>query len=98
MRVAIVGAGKIGTTLGQLWSEHGHEVVYTFSRDPAALAARAAAAGGTAAEPPDAVRGAGAVLLATPGTLVAEAAAQLGALDRVPLIDATNYGPGAGGI
>jgi predicted dinucleotide-binding enzyme len=98
MLVAIVGAGKIGTTLGELWSRAGHEVVYTLSRDPAALADRAAAAGGSAAEPSDAARGAGAVLLATPGTLVPAALAAVGPLDGVPLIDATNYGPGAGAI
>jgi 8-hydroxy-5-deazaflavin:NADPH oxidoreductase len=98
MRVAIVGAGKIGTTLGELWSRAGHEVVYTFSRDQVTLAERAAAAGGTAAEPADAVRDAGAVLLATPGTLVSQAVAALGPLDGATLIDATNYGPGASGI
>jgi 8-hydroxy-5-deazaflavin:NADPH oxidoreductase len=98
VRIAIVGAGKIGTTLGQIWAERGHEVVYTFSRDPAVLAERAAAAGGTAAEPADAVRGAGAVLLSAPGSLVPDAVEALGPLDGVPLIDATNYGPGAAGI
>ena len=37
MRIAIVGAGKIGTTLGEIWSRAGHDVVSTFARDQAAL-------------------------------------------------------------
>src|SRR4051812_2912321 len=98
MRIAVVGAGKIGTTLGEIWSHAGHDVVYTFARDLAALEERAAAAGGTAADPADAVQGAGAILLSVPGTTVPDALAALGPLDGTLLIDATNYGPGAAGV
>ena len=33
MRIAVIGAGKVGTALGGRWSEAGHEVVYGV-RDP----------------------------------------------------------------
>jgi len=98
VRIAIVGAGKIGTTLGEIWSRAGHEVVYAFARDRTALEERAAAAGGTAADPVEAVQGAGAILLSVPGGTVPDALAALGPLDSVPLVDATNYGPGAAGV
>ena len=34
MKIAIIGAGKVGTTLGQRWSQCGHTVAYGV-RDPA---------------------------------------------------------------
>ena len=34
MQIAIIGAGKVGTTLGQRWSQCGHTIAYGV-RDPA---------------------------------------------------------------
>ena len=62
MRIAILGAGRVGTALGQRWADLDHEVVYGVrapgdARD-ATLAERAEAA--------DAVIGADAVVVALP--------------------------------
>ena len=28
MKIAIIGAGNVGTTLGRAWQRHGHEIAY----------------------------------------------------------------------
>ncbi len=82
MRVAVIGAGKIGGTLGGKWEEAGHEVVYGL-RDPS----KKEGAKTTAA----ALHGADAVLLAVPGGAVVEFVhAHAKGLDGKVVIDATN--------
>ncbi len=44
MRVGIVGSGRIGGNAGKLFARAGHEVMFSFSRDPAKLEALAAEA------------------------------------------------------
>ena len=86
-RIAVIGGGNIGGTIGEGWRKAGHEVAFA-SRSP---------------EPPrtvsipDAIAGAEVVLLATPGAAVPELLAEHGAaLDGRVVIDATNDmgGPG----
>jgi predicted dinucleotide-binding enzyme len=86
-RIAVIGGGNIGGTIGEGWRKAGHEVAFA-SRSP---------------EPPrtvsisDAIAGAEVVLLATPGAAVPELLAEHGAaLDGRVVIDATNdlAGPG----
>lgn len=93
MRIAIIGAGNVGGTLGRVWSTAGHEVVFGV-RDPQAEKARAAvrAAGGRAraAFPADAAAEAEVVLLATPWQATVEAVEGLGSLAGKVVIDATN--------
>lgn len=80
MRIAVIGAGNIGRTLGGKWAGAGHDVVYG-SRTPNA---------GTAAVP-DAVAGAEVVLISVPGPAAREVVAGLGeALRGKVVIDATN--------
>ena len=81
MKIAVIGSGNIGGTLGAAWTRAGHDVVYG-SRNP---------------EPPDkvaigdAVAAAEAVLVAIPGGAVQEFAAAHGeALADRLVIDATN--------
>lgn len=81
MRIAVIGSGNIGGTLGSAWLRAGHEVRYG-SRNP---------------EPPDsvsiadAIDGSEVVLLAVPGDAVAGFAEANGAAlgDKI-VIDATN--------
>jgi 8-hydroxy-5-deazaflavin:NADPH oxidoreductase len=87
MRIAVLGAGKIGRTLGGKWVDAGHRVVYGVRRPSKP---------GTAAVA-DAVRDAEVVLLAVPGAVAKDVVSSL----RVDLvgkvvIDATNdvLGPG----
>jgi len=94
LRIAVVGAGNIGGTLGRKWVAAGHEVALGVrdTGDERARALRAELGERTrVATIPDAVAGADAVLLAVPGKVAAETAAGLGAaLDGRIVIDATN--------
>jgi predicted dinucleotide-binding enzyme len=103
MRIAMIGAGNVGGTLGRRWAELGHEVVFGI-RDPergdsAVKGGGALPKGASVAAPADAVRGAQAVVLTTPWLAVPEAlrevGADAGALRGAVLLDATNpIGPG----
>ena len=89
MRIAVIGAGNIGRTLGDGWARAGHDVVY---------GVRTPGAPGTAAVA-DAVTDAEVVLLAVPGGAAGSVLASLGgALDGVIVIDATNDVHGAGSL
>jgi predicted dinucleotide-binding enzyme len=77
-RVGIVGAGRIGGNLAGLLARAGHDVVVSFSTDPAkpaALAAQVGARAGTAAE---AVRHGELVVLSVPWAVVDTALAEAG--------------------
>jgi predicted dinucleotide-binding enzyme len=79
--IAVIGSGTIGSTIGEAWRRAGHEVVYA-SRSPQSPRTVAIA---------DAIAGAEAVPLATPGAAVPELLASHGdALDGRLVIDATN--------
>jgi 8-hydroxy-5-deazaflavin:NADPH oxidoreductase len=87
MKIAVIGAGNIGRTLGGAWDAAGHDVVY---------GARTPGASGTASIA-DAVAGAGTVVLAIPGPAAKELIASLGeALSDRVVIDATNDVQGTG--
>jgi len=86
MKIAVIGTGHIGSTLGQRWRAAGHEVVYG-SR----AGSRTGPDGAPALPPGDAVTGADVVVLAVPGGAVAEVVAGLGpALAGRVVIDAAN--------
>jgi 8-hydroxy-5-deazaflavin:NADPH oxidoreductase len=95
VRIAIVGAGRIGGNAARLWSRVGHEVVICFSRHPAELGARATELGGDvrAAAPADAVLDADVVMLAVPWGAIDQAL--VGPLAGKVVLDATNqFGAG----
>ena len=88
MRIAIIGAGNVGGTLGRRFADAGHDVTFAV-RDPSEGAS--AVKGGEAlpaharvASVPDAVNGVEVVVLATPW------GAERGALDGIVLVDVTN--------
>jgi 8-hydroxy-5-deazaflavin:NADPH oxidoreductase len=86
MRIAVIGTGHIGGTLGGKWQAAGHDVIY---------GGRSAGADGPDGKPvttvADALDGADVVLFAVPGPAVADvAAANATALDGKVVIDATN--------
>lgn len=86
MKIAVIGTGNIGGTLGQRWNVAGHEVVY---------ASRAGSGTGPGEAPVlavgEALTGAEVVLLAVPGGAVAEVVAANGAaLAGKVVIDAAN--------
>ncbi len=98
MRIAVIGAGNVGGTLGRRWAEAGHEVVFGVRRpEEGGAAVKGGAelpAGARVATTREAVQGADAVVLATSWEGVRqalqEAGAFAGALDGVALLDATN--------
>ncbi len=92
MNIAIVGPGKLGSGLGQLWAHKGHEVFLTFSRDPAKLDTLAAELGphAHAASLTEAVAKSDVVVLATKWAIVADVVDQAGSLAGKIILDCTN--------
>jgi predicted dinucleotide-binding enzyme len=89
VKIAVVGAGNIGGTLGARWAEAGHEVVY---------GVRSPGAPGTAPVA-DAVDGADVVVLAVPGGAAKGVVADLGPrLAGKVVVDATNDVQGSGAL
>jgi predicted dinucleotide-binding enzyme len=81
-RIAVIGSGNIGGTIGEAWRRAGHDVTYA-SRSPQPPETVAIA---------DAIGAADVVLLATPGAAVPEMLATHGpALSGRVVIDATNH-------
>jgi predicted dinucleotide-binding enzyme len=93
MKIAVIGAGRVGSTLGRKWGQTGHEVVFGV-REPAAakiVELLPYTPGASAMTTGDALAGAEVVVLALPGTAVEEFVRQhKGALNGRLIIDATN--------
>jgi predicted dinucleotide-binding enzyme len=92
MKIGIIGSGHIGGNAGRLFARAGHEVLFSFSRDPQTLADAAAAAGPLArtGTPREAVEFGAIVMLSVPWGVIDEALAQAGSLDGTIVIDTTN--------
>ena len=93
MKIAVIGKGNIGGSLGSKWRAAGHDVVYG-SRDASARASTGASAGPGGAPVlgiGEALKGADVVLLAVPGQVVADVVSeQSTALAGKVVIDAVN--------
>lgn len=93
MKIAVIGMGSVGATLGQRWAELGHAVTFG-AKDPGDAKAKAligrignGAAVRTVAK---AAADAEVVVLATPASANADAIAAAGDLSGKILIDVTN--------
>jgi predicted dinucleotide-binding enzyme len=98
VRIAILGAGRIGGNAARFWSRAGHDVLICFSRHPGQLAARAVELGEhvSAATTAYAVAIADVVMLAVPWDAVDQALDEAGSLAGKVVLDATNpYGAGS---
>lgn len=93
MNIAVIGTGRVGTTLGAGWAKRGHAVVFA-SREPEGEKARAAVATAgptaSAALVGDAVGSAEVVVLAVPWSAAQASLAAAGGLHGKVLVDATN--------
>lgn len=86
MKIAIIGTGNVGASLGGLWARHGHEVFYGM-RDPSKGPPQPGAKHGSLS---DAARFGDVIVLATPWEGTADAIAKLGEIGGKIVIDATN--------
>jgi hypothetical protein len=93
MKIAILGSGQVGSTLGKAWAGRGHEITFGV-RDPKSPKAQDAvkATGGKARATTvkEAASAAEAVVLATPWASTLDAVRSAGELAGKVVIDATN--------
>ncbi len=92
MRIAIIGAGRIGGGIARQLAGAGHELTLSFSRDPATLEALAHEIGPAAsvAAPAEAVRSSEVVVISVPWSVLPDALEQAGSLAGKIVIDTTN--------
>ena len=102
MKIAMIGAGRMGQALTPLFARAGHEVRLSNSRGPESLADLVAALGPgvRATTVAEAVKGADVVFLATPWGRTAEAVSAVADWSGRVVIDSTNNrsGPGPQGL
>lgn len=101
MKIAIIGTGNVGATLGRLWAAAQHEIRFG-TRDPSSskvkdlLAAAGSNTGAGAIK--DAVEGADLVVLATPWGAARDAVEAAGDLTGKVVVDCTNPLEGLEGL
>ena len=96
MKIGIVGAGRIGGNLASLWAKQQHEVMLSYSRDPANLEQAASAIGARASvgSVREAVEFGDVILFSVPWSRIDEVIEEMGDLDGKTVIDTTNqFGP-----
>jgi predicted dinucleotide-binding enzyme len=92
MKIGIIGSGKIGSNVGKLLAQAGHEVFYSFSHSEEKLR-NLAAEGGDASRygsPDDAVAFGDVIVFSPPYTQVDEAIRQAGSMDGKIVMDTVN--------
>ena len=97
MKIGVIGAGRIGGNCARQAVKGGHEVMLSFSRDPATLEALAGELGPSASvgTPAEAVAFGEVVILSVPWGVIPEALTQAGGLNGKVVIDTTNqFGSG----
>jgi len=91
MKIAVIGAGKVGSALGSGWAQVGHTITFGVrdlaKADLKALCARTAS---KAAPPADAAQEGDVVVLALPGSVAENAVRSLGDLKGKIVIDCMN--------
>jgi predicted dinucleotide-binding enzyme len=92
MRIAVVGAGRIGGNAGRLLAHAGHDVLFSFSRDPDNLVrlVNEIGARASAATPRDAVSFSEVVVFSVPWDVIPAALEETGDLAGKIVIDTTN--------
>ncbi len=101
MKIAIIGAGNVGGTLGKRWARLGHEVVFGVRQphgEKAQAAVAAAGPGARAAGVAEAAAAGEVVVLATPWGATRSAIDAAGGLAGKIVVDATNPLAGLEGL
>lgn len=90
LKIAVIGGGNIGGTIGPLWAKAGHPVMFA-SRNPETLKPLAESAGGRTGTPEEAVAFGDVVFLAVPYKAYPDLAKSIGpALKGKVVLDAGN--------
>lgn len=89
-KVAVFGAGGLGTALARRLAPLGHKIVFTFGRDEAALAAKANSFGVKSVAPREASAWADVIAITTPWGVAEAAISAAGAIDGKTVWDCTN--------
>ena len=92
MKIGIIGAGRIGGGLARQFAGAGHQVMLSFSRNPAALDELATQIGLSASTgtPAEAAAFGEVVVISVPWSVLPQALEQAGSLDGTIVIDTTN--------
>ena len=99
MRIAIIGAGNVGRTLGRRWQASGHEVVFGVRKPDDAKYADLRREGLVVEAVKVAAQNAQVVVIATPWPATESAINECGELSRKVVIDCTNpLKPGLAGL
>ena len=94
MKIGIIGAGMIGTTLAQRLSAAGHDVAIANSRGPETIDQAALETGARAVEAADVTQGVDAVIVSVPISRVPDIAPLVrSAPEAAVVIDTSNYYP-----
>jgi predicted dinucleotide-binding enzyme len=97
VKIGVIGAGRIGGNVARQAVRAGHEVLLTFSRDPARLEQAASELGDAAStgSPAEAVAFGDVIVFAVPWGTIPDALEQAGSLDGKVVVDTTNqFGSG----
>ena len=91
MNIGIIGSGKMGSGLGKLWASKGHNVFFSFSRDPKKLEGLAKSnPHSSSGTPADAVASSDVILFSVGYGMIKEALAATGPIKDKIIIDCTN--------
>ena len=93
MKVGIIGAGNIGSTLTRRLTALGHEVAVANSRGPETLDALARETGAKAATPTEAAKGKDLVIVTIPEKSVLDLPRLFDEADSTVIVDTCNYYP-----
>ncbi|CAM3970503.1 NADPH-dependent F420 reductase [Rahnella bruchi] len=90
MKIGILGAGRMGSTIGTVFARLGHEVIFSYSRSQQKLQNLALTSGGRACSPEYAVKQSNILVLAVHWTQLDDVLSQAGDLRGKIVISCTN--------
>lgn len=92
MNIGVIGTGNMGSSLGKIWAENGHKLMFSYSRDAAKLdkIAQSIGSNATVGTPAEAVAFSDVVVLAVPYGAIEPALQAAGSLDGKILFSIVN--------
>lgn len=92
--IAIIGTGNVGSSLGKIWADNGHRIIYGSRSAPSDRVqelVRVTGNGALATSQAEAAASADIVMIPIPPTAIEEVISALGNLDGKIIIDPTNW-------